>query len=444
MAKLSFKLRPASGKNVSIQLVYNYGTEKRLRLSTGLKLKNSKNWDSRKMRVKQVAEELHRNEINGKLNSITELLEKKYIDLTVTQGLSVDNDMLRAICNEILFPERVKKNELEGIELLDYFQWYLNNYQTNPLPTTGKPIGEGTLRTYKNTLNKLKKFDGEVYKLKFEKITVDFYDDFINWLYDYNYSANYAGTIIKILKTIMGAAFERDLHRSMDYTKKYFRKPVEKVYNIFLTEEELERLYNYDLEHEPTHFNNYGLRMTKEFLGKARDLFLIGAYTGLRVSDFNRLTEKNIISHDGSKYIEVTTRKNDKTIAIPVNWMVEEILSKNGGSPPSSMPNQHINYGLKKLGELAEINSEETQTITKGGKKVIKNMKKYELISNHTARRSFCTNAYLSEIPTIDIMAISGHSSEKVFYNYIKVDHLQRANKIRKHNFFSSSKMKIS
>lgn len=40
-------------------------------------------------------------------------------------------------------------------------------------------------------------------------------------------------------------------------------------------------------------------------------------------------------------------------------------------------------------------------------------------------------------MPAIDIMAISGHTSEKVFYNYIKVNDLQRAIRIGENKFFS-------
>ena len=83
MAKLTFKLRPLKGKNVNIQLVFNYGANNRLRYSTGLKVANSKNWDDGKMRIKQVAEEIYRNDVNNKLNTVTETLEKQYNDLTV-------------------------------------------------------------------------------------------------------------------------------------------------------------------------------------------------------------------------------------------------------------------------------------------------------------------------------------------------------------------------
>jgi integrase len=46
---------------------------------------------------------------------------------------------------------------------------------------------------------------------------------------------------------------------------------------------------------------------------------------------------------------------------------------------------------------------------------------KYELISSHTGRRSFCTNKFLQKIPVKAIMAISGHATEKAFMKYLKL-----------------------
>lgn len=53
--------------------------------------------------------------------------------------------------------------------------------------------------------------------------------------------------------------------------------------------------------------------------------------------------------------------------------------------------------------------------------------KKYELISSHTCRRSFCTNMYLAGFPAEELMKISGHKSTTAFLTYIKVDNLQAA-----------------
>ncbi len=86
---------------------------------------------------------------------------------------------------------------------------------------------------------------------------------------------------------------------------------------------------------------------------------------------------------------------------------------------------------------MVGINKEITKSITKGGKRVITKYKKYERIMSHTARRSFCTNAYLAGLDSIDIMAISGHKTEKSFLKYIKVTKQEIALRIAKHPFFN-------
>ena len=44
--------------------------------------------------------------------------------------------------------------------------------------------------------------------------------------------------------------------------------------------------------------------------------------------------------------------------------------------------------------------------------------KKWELVSTHICRRSFATNHY-GKLPTPVLMAITGHTTEKMFLNYI-------------------------
>ena len=73
---------------------------------------------------------------------------------------------------------------------------------------------------------------------------------------------------------------------------------------------------------------------------------------------------------------------------------------------------------------------------TQGGKLKTYTKPKYEMIKTHTARRSFCTNAYLSGMDSLDIMALSGHKTEKNFLKYIKVTRHQRAKRIAEHKFF--------
>ena len=437
MAKLTFKARKGTSKSASIQLFFNYGSKKRLRYSTGLKVSNIKNWDSSKMRIKNVIAEIHKNEVNNKLSEIHTLIEKTYTDLAISKGLTVTNDMLKEALDKFLNKNIVIEEKPKQLDLLPFYKWFIEYYQKHPLTTTGRPMANGTAKTYRNAYTLLQKFNDSVLTLSYDKIDIQFYDKFLNYLYENNYSLNYIGTQIKILKTVMNASFEKGYHSNLDFKKKYFKKPLEEVFNIYLNINELHKIYELDFSNfEPKRVNK-DFVITKDKLEIARDLFLISANTGLRVSDFNNLSSKSIITEKGSSYISLITQKNSKRLTIPINSTVSAILDKRDGNPPKRMAEQHINYCLKEIGEQAKINEPISKEITKGGVKVSNTVKKFELITNHTGRRSFCTNAYKSGMPTIDIMAISGHSTEKVFYNYIKVDDLERAEKISKHKFFS-------
>jgi len=57
---------------------------------------------------------------------------------------------------------------------------------------------------------------------------------------------------------------------------------------------------------------------------------------------------------------------------------------------------------------------------------------KYNWVTSHTARRSFCTNEFLAGTPVFLIMKISGHKREKDFYRYIRVTPQEAAERIKK------------
>jgi hypothetical protein len=61
-----------------------------------------------------------------------------------------------------------------------------------------------------------------------------------------------------------------------------------------------------------------------------------------------------------------------------------------------------------------------------------------KLNSSHTARRSFITNAFLAGGPSISIMWITGHGTEKAFMQFIKVSQEENAVQLAGHNFFKS------
>lgn len=436
MSKLTFKLRDAKNNAASILLVFNYGKEKRLRYATGFRVQNKKNWDSTKMRIKNVIEELDRVYVNNKLNDLKAAVEKEYAKRTIEEGKEATNDFIKDVCDEVLGIRKVQ-DKIKKLELLPFYKWYIEYYQKNPLMSNSKPLGKGTAKTYNNAYNILKRFNKEFnYRLSYEKIGQEFYRDYLLWLQDNQYSANYIGTQIKILKTILNASLELEYHNSREHLKKYFKKPSEDVNHIYLTPEELQNIFEIDLSNVKTIIKNKNLYLTSKHLDNARDLFLFSANCGLRVSDFNRLDERNIIEVEGRKYIQIITKKTKEPVTIPVNTMVNNILNKRDGLPPKTMPEQRINYAIKEVARLAGIDTLVSIERTIGGVKTINTLKKYELIANHTARRSYATNAFLAGVPVHDIMNSVGSKTEKIFLHYVKANDLQRAIKTASHPFY--------
>lgn len=112
-----------------------------------------------------------------------------------------------------------------------------------------------------------------------------YYDAFKLWLTNRGLTINYVGTLLKDLKVMLKQSHIDGLHENTIYQNPKFKKLVEDVDNVYLSEEELTKLHQLDLS-------------ANVRLDRVRDLFLIGAYTGLRFSDFSDLRSENI-THDG-------------------------------------------------------------------------------------------------------------------------------------------------
>jgi hypothetical protein len=93
-----------------------------------------------------------------------------------------------------------------------------------------------------------------------------------------------------------------------------------------------------------------------------------------------------------------------------------------------------MNDYIKELGKLVpSLHTNSTQSYTKAGSKVTVVNKKWQLMTAHTARKSFATNQYLSEAPIFTIMAITGYKTEKSFLRYIKISPSEHAKILKIH-----------
>jgi integrase len=319
-------------------------------------------------------------------------------------------------------------------EKLTFFPWVekfieecANGERT--IPRTGKRYSLSSTKNFTKTLNHLRAFQKKTkYTIDFDKIDLHFYQKLIKYLNDQGKATNTKGGIIKYVKVFMRQSMKDKMHTNTIFQDEEFVKPVEESENIYLTLDEIQRIYSLDLS-------------ARAGLDRVRDAFVIGCYTGLRFSDLNQLRAENFIN-DG-QFVRVTMQKTDKPVFVPLNPQIQAILAKYKGVPPRILTNQKMNEYLKEVAQLAELTEKVTMSQTKGGLKVTKTLNKWELVTTHTARRSFATNAYKEGVPTIDIMRLTGHRTESSFMKYIKVTNEEVAYRMAEHPFFTQEKRTV-
>ncbi len=216
---------------------------------------------------------------------------------------------------------------------------------------------------------------------------------------------------MKNLKAFMRDCIKRGIIEYKDLS--FLKVETEEVDSIYLNEEEIQSIYDLDLS-------------DNKDLIECRDLFIIGCETGLRFSDYSKLKS----GHIKGDFIRKKVAKTHRSIVIPISERLRSVLDKYNNNPPNDISMQKFNVSIKTIGDEAELH-EEIITVKKVGIKKEETVnKKFELISSHTCRRSFCTNQFNRGMPTLLIRKISGHKTESAFLKYIKIDEEDAAQKM--------------
>lgn len=258
----------------------------------------------------------------------------------------------------------------------------------------------------------------------FNDIDIKFYDDFVAYFTAKDYSVNTIGRHVKELKIIMRAAREEGLHDNSTIESRKFRVLTAEVENIYLTESEIKALADLDLSSD----------RHKEV---ARDVFLVGCYTAQRFSDYSVINEGNIRTlESGQTVIDLKQQKTGNHVVIPARPELLAILAKYDNRLPKSYE-QKVNKYIKEVAREAGITEKIEISYVENGEKRTRIVEKCDLVKTHTARRSGATNMYLAKIPTIAIMKITGHKTEKEFMKYIKITEEESAMELMNHPYFS-------
>jgi integrase len=409
MAAITYVLkRPTSTEETPLFLVFRY-KKKRVKLAIYERI-HPDFWDFDKQRAKATKKFPEYPELNSKLDD----LESR----TKTIFRKFENDNKREPTPtqlRLLFENEFNKTVIEEtkdeIDLFKFIEIFIEESKYKINDKTGKPFADCTISIYKNTFRLLTEFKTlKKKKIDFDTIDLDFYYEFSNFLTkNHGFATNTIGKQIKTIKTFLNEATERGINKNISFKSKKFKVLKEDTDSIYLNQNELKHIHSLDLS-------------SNLKLDRVRDLFLVGCWTGLRFSDFSEIKKENF----KNDFIEIETQKTGESVVIPIHETVKQIMEKYKGKTANSLPptvsNSKMNAYLKDLGfHIDALHIDTSTSITKAGKRITTTKRKFELLTTHTARRSFATNLYLEGIPSFNIMRITGHRTEKAFLRYIKI-----------------------
>ncbi|WP_292948273.1 site-specific integrase [Olleya sp. UBA1516] len=388
---------------------------KRFKKSIGFKSSLS-NWDKIKQRIK-TGKGMMTNayKINALMNDIQEHTENALSSMIKETG-TIDLELLSHSVSCKINGSDEDKEIKEKQKLI--------KYSNNLLEGKKRHIKITTYRACKQTIKMLEKYEKKHHEiLKFDNIDLKFYRSFVILLENENYSLNSIGKHIKNLKIFLNDAITNGITNNHIFKSRNFKVLRETTTEIYLTNEEIKTLAEKDFSNRPR-------------IELARDIFLIGCYTGQRVSDYNGLTDRNIEIIDNNKFIKIKQQKTDTPVLIPVTKDIAKILLRYNNNFPPKLSEPILRENIKTACSTVGFKELISVYQTKAGKLIKQEIPKYKLVKTHTARRSFCTNYYVAGKPLQNIMLFSGHKTEREFLKYVRIEKKQEALSVLKSGFF--------
>lgn len=170
-------------------------------------------------------------------------------------------------------------------------------------------------------------------------------------------------------------------------------------------------------------FASFQFPKEKQYLDKARDLFVFMCYTSLRYSDLVNLRPGHI--KEGT--IEMFTWKTHDRVTVPLVKKAKEIIEKYKDKPGKEgrlfpvSSDEKMNDYLKQAAKLAGLNKEFCMVKYIGSERIEEICKMHEIISCHDARRTYICISLALGIPPEIVMKATGHSDYESMKPYIEV-----------------------
>ncbi|MBI2721958.1 MAG: tyrosine-type recombinase/integrase [Bacteroidetes bacterium] len=356
---------------------------------------NSKDWSTTKGQPTLKTESLKA--LNGDLTAFKSDLLSHYN--RTKNKLEVNTQWLKDFINP---PQQVTETP---DKLVLYYDYYALHKKGVLGATTFKK-----LNVYKHLVERFEKETKTEYLLK--DVDSKFKLRFETFCTKEGYAPNTIAQSIKSIKTMCYHAQTNGIEVSNQLSN--IAVKWQKVEKIYLDLNELKAIETATL---PT-----------DSLINAKDWLLISCETGQRVSDFMRFNKDQIRHEGGKTLIEFTQVKTNKIMTIPLSKKVMTILKKRKGEFPYPISDQKYNEYIKEVCKVAKLTHKVKGSIMnkETERKETGLFHKWELVTSHIGRRSFATNNY-GRIPTSLLIGATGHSTEKMFLEYIGKTDTQKA-----------------
>ena len=278
---------------------------------------NPNHWNNKSQRFKNVAEFIPDKEIIIKrLDDLKAYIISEY-NKSYLIGELVTKQWLDNKVNK--FNNRPTHENDESVFFIPFIDKYIEDSKTRINPDTGLPINIRTIRKYNTTSTRLKEFETKHnIKLKHIDIGLDFFTNFVSFLsIDGKYSKTTINKYISQVKMFCNEIKIKGYNYNPEYESRRFYIKRGKTLDTYLNKDEINKIFELNIENQRQ--------------DKIRDLFIIGLWTGLRVSDFSEIERLKIVDNN---ILISSTVKTEAPVKIPIHPQIKRTLNKRSGNLP--------------------------------------------------------------------------------------------------------------
>ncbi len=423
ICRMYFFLEKPNSDLTTINIIYYLKFEKKnFKYSTKQKI-SPKDWDfeSRYPKLKRGGAGKKSKHISLKLDQYKNLLED------TIREFDVDNRPLKKKHLKSRFDKKFKPGIVISVDGPENNSLVAGISYFIELKSKSKGVSKDWKNKYFNLRNKISLFD-------LYRSTTTFYDDFgVNWLDEYtgflrslpkklknpDFSMK-VKSVFPDLKTPNSAYNDNTLNRHITYLFTFLNWSKGDLHHL-----DLDKIQNpvKDFHTDDVHLTASELKLledvvlNKESLQRAKDLFLIGVYSGQRFSDYSVFESADLV---GDLIIK-RSKKKKKDSFIPLHDKLKNLLEKYEWQLPK-ISSQKFNPHIKKVLRIAGVTEKVKQTNYIGNKKEVTYFEKCDVVGSHTARRTFITLAAEGGMPDHIIMKITGIEDPKTLLKYKKTN----------------------